>query len=530
MRQLPIGIQTFKKIIEQDLVYVDKTAHIHRLVKSGAYFFLSRPRRFGKTLLMSTLKSYFKGEEDLFKGLKIYDLEKDWKKYPVVHIDYSKITLTKETTAFEDTLNKLFTNIGKEYGLQIEEKYSHSAFLSLISLLYEKSGKVVILIDEYDKPLVDFLQDTKTFNENITILQNLYGLIKGLDEKLHFMLITGVSRFAKIGIFSGMNHIKDITLDERYADIVGFTQEELYSNFEEYLSRVQNRYNYTREQLRNTYRKKYNGYSWNGKTKLYNPFSILNSLDEQDFLYYWFSTGTPNFLTKIIKEQHFLPQNLEGVKTQDLIGSSLSLNNYPIVPLLFQTGYLTIKDIWHDNDLRRNYRLDYPNEEVRDAFVNQLAASFLNTPDISPRTEARDLKNALLEEKTDDFINILRSFFADIPSRLHIAKEAYYHSIVYLLLRLVGITALLEKETSVGRIDAVIEYSEKIYILEFKFARKDTVKDVNILAEKAIAQIEEMKYFEPYTASGKKIILFGIGFSDKKTAGKTKVLQLPYSP
>ncbi len=524
MKKLPLGIQTFEKIINEDLVYVDKTEYVFRLVEKGNYFFLSRPRRFGKSLLLSTLKSYFQGKKDLFQGLKISDLEKNWKTYPVVHIDYSVVEYKRGLATFEKSLIKHFKNIAAEFGIELEGDIVIDVFVGLIKELSRTLGQVVILVDEYDKPLVDLLGNEEKFAENRQLLQGLYGSIKGLDANLRFVMLTGVSRFAKVGVFSGMNNIEDISLDESYSGMVGFSTEELSENFAEHFEAVREKFGFGNEEMRELYKTKYNGYSWDGKTKLYNPFSILSSLQERNFRNYWFSTGTPSFLVDAIKRQNFLPEKLEDIETDDLVGSSLNLRNFPIVPLLFQTGYLTIKKTFYDENFRQYYKLNYPNEEVRHAFLTQVSGSFLGESDMAVRPEAKDLRDALREERTDEFIKILRSFFADIPARLHIPKEAYYHSMTYMMLRLVGVTALLEKETDKGRIDAVIEFADKVYIVEFKFAQNKRVKKVETLSRQAMKQIEEMKYFEPYLAGGKKIILFGIGFLNKNLNGEVKVL------
>lgn len=524
MKELPIGRQVFPEFIEQDLLYVDKTRFVWELVRQGKYYFLSRPRRFGKTLLLSTLKAFFEGREDLFRGLYLHNKVKEWKKYPVVRIDYSQVSYKDGKAIFQQSLLNHLNEIASDYGLTLENTILGDAFTELVRTLHGQYGKVVILVDEYDKAMVDTLANEERFEENREVLRGLYSAMKGLDEYLRFVILTGVSRFAKVSVFSGLNNLEDISMDSAFANAVGFTQEELEANFEPYLKQVQAKFGFSWEELLNHYRTQYNGYSWDGESTLYNPFSILKSLKEQDFGNYWFSTGTPTFLTEIVKKQQFPPEILEGLKTEDLAGSSLRLINFPLIPLLFQTGYLTIRRIEREG-IRQRFILNYPNEEVRHSFLTFLAAAFVEKDEFEIQPEAIELRDALREERTGDFVLRLQSFLADIPSRLHISQEAYYHSLVYMMLRLVGMKPLLEKETNKGRLDAVLELPDKAYILEFKFGSGTRVKNVRTLSRQALAQIEKKQYYQPYLGSSKKIILFGIGFLNKELDGRVRVLQ-----
>lgn len=523
MKELPIGRQTFSEFAPQGLLYIDKTRFVWDLVRQGKFYFLSRPRRFGKSLLLSTLRSFFEGQEALFRGLYLHEQVREWKKYPVVHIDYSTVEYLESTPAFKESLLYQLNRIAESYGLNLSNTIIQNAFVELIEVLHSKYGLVVILIDEYDKPLVDTLTNEKQFKENREILRGLYGSMKGLDRYLRFVMLTGVSRFAKVGVFSGLNNLEDISTDEAFATIVGFTQEELEANFEPYLNEVQKKFGFSWEELLDYYRFQYNGYSWDGKNTLYNPFSVLKSLKEKGFGNYWFSTGTPNFLVDIIKQQKYLPETFEGLKTDDLTGSSLKRRDFPLLPLLFQTGYLTIQSTYWEG-IRQRFILGYPNEEVRHAFLTFLTAAFVEKDEFRIQPEALELRDALREERTDDFLNRLQSFLADIPSRLHIPKEAYFHSLVYMLLRLVGVQLLLEKETSSGRIDAVLELPDKVYIIEFKFGTSKRIKKVDTLSLQALDQIKNKRYADAYLQSRKKIILFGIGYLNKQLGGKVETV------
>ena len=523
MQNLPIGIQTFEKLRTGNYLYVDKTAYVHRLVQQNNYYFLSRPRRFGKSLLVTTIKAFFEGKKKLFEGLYIYDKVAEWTTYPVIHIDYSLINYKDGKATFETSLINNISRIGQQYAVQITSEIVTSAFVELVQKLHNKHGKVVILVDEYDKPLVDKLGADKAFEENRAILRELYGVMKGLDAYLQFVLLTGVSRFARVSVFSGMNNLADISTNDAFANIVGFTQEELTINFSSRLEQLKSKLALPSETINTQIKKWYNGYSFDGHSRLYNPFSVLNLFDHLQFNNYWFLSGTPTFLINIIRQQKHLPESFEQIRTTDLTGNFSTTKAYPILPLLFQTGYLTIKKVEMDG-VRSIYHLDYPNEEVKYSFLTYLLADFTRKERSEVEPAAFDLKNALKEEKIDHFIQILQSFLADIPARLHIPKEAYYHSLVYMILRLMGIQLLLEKETSKGRIDAVLELPDKVYILEFKFATNKRVKKVQTLAKKAIQQIDNQKYFEPYVASGKKVILLGIGFLNKQLGSKVKIL------
>jgi hypothetical protein len=523
MKELPIGRQTFSEFIEQDLLYVDKTRYVWELVRQGKFYFLSRPRRFGKSLLLSTLKSFFEGREELFRGLYVHAKEDEWKKHPVVYIDYSFVQYQEGKKLFKESLLNHLQRIAEIYSLSLSKNIIQDAFVELVQSLYEQFGQVVVLIDEYDKPLVDTLTHENRFEENREVLRGLYGSLKGLDGYLRFVMLTGVSRFAKVGVFSGLNNLEDISMDRTFATILGFTQEELERYFQPYFDSVEERLGYDRDFLLKNIREHYNGYSWDGEQRLYNPFSILNFFKEKEFGNYWFSTGTPTFLIDLVKQQKELPENLETTVVSDLIGHSASLKTLPLHALLFQTGYLTVRKIERDG-IYRYYHLGYPNREVQHAFTTYLLAMFVDKDEFDVQPEAIWLRKALQAEDTNRFIQLLQSFLADIPARLHIPREAYYHSLVYMLLRLVGLRLLLEKETDRGRIDAVLELPDKAYIIEFKFGAGKRIKNVQTLSAQALAQIDSRHYYEPYLGTGKKIILFGVGFLEKQLDGRVKVV------
>ena len=524
MKKLPISIQTFEKIREEGKIYVDKTMFIHQLVSKGKYYFLARPRRFGKSLMLTTLKSYFQGKKHLFEGLYIYEKEKEWKYHPVVHIDYSLVNYRDGMDIFHQSLMYHLKDIAREYDIELKSKVVDNALSEMIVKLHEKYGLVVVLVDEYDKPMVDALTKPAKFEENRNALRGLYGALKGLDQHLRFVMLTGVSRFAKVNVFSGMNNLDDITLNEEYSTLTGFTQEELESYFGEWVEKLnKTTFQIPHDKLMGYIKFWYDGFSFTGSHKLYNPFSILALFSNLDFGNYWFSTGTPTFLTDLIKEQKHLPETFENLKIADLTGSSTQLKKLPLVPLLYQTGYLTVSKVVREG-VRKYYHLNYPNEEVRHSFLTFLAAGFVEKDEFEIQPEAIELRHALRDEKTDAFVQRLQSFLADIPYQLHIPAEAYYHSLVYIMLRLAGVQLLLEKSTDKGRIDAVAEWPDKVYIIEFKFAKNSRIKNVKTLSRQALPKLKKNGYAEPYLASGKKVILFGIGFLEKVLHGRVKVV------
>ena len=524
MKNLPISIQTFENIIKGEMIYVDKTKFIYPLVNKGKYFFLARPRRFGKSLVLTTLKAFFQGKKELFKGLYIYDKIEDWTVYPVIHIDYSKVEYRDTKEVFISSMLAHLQAIGYDYQVTLTQETISAAFNELVLKLYEKyQQKVVVLVDEYDKPLVDSLTNPAEFNRNRIILSSLYGTMKGHDDYLRFVMLTGVSRFSKVSIFSGMNNLTDISQNVAFSTIVGFTQAELEHYFSDYIEILREKFDLPLEELLLGIKEWYNGFSFDGKNKLYNPFSILALFTDFEFRNYWFSSGTPTFLIDLIKQQKQLPEDFEHLKVTDLLGSTDKIDNFPLVPLLYQTGYLTIEKVGRDG-LRPHYFLNYPNEEVRHSFLTYITAAFLNKDQFDIQPEGLALRDALREENMPKFVQKLQSFLSDIPGRLHIPKEAYYHSLTYLALRIVGAKPLLEKETDKGRVDAVLELPDKVYIIEMKFAKNTNIKQVTTLSRRAIKQIKENKYYEPYVGGNRRVLLLGLGFLEKEVHGRVEEL------
>lgn len=504
MKNLPLGIQTFSKIVTDDYIYVDKTKDIYNLfIDGGQYYFLSRPRRFGKSLLISTLSELFAGNRELFKGLWIED-KIEWKKHPVIHIDFTTIDYENDDL-LKESLTETLDKIGSKYGIQLTTVSYKTRFGELIERL-SADGKVVILIDEYDKPIIDLIGKREVAEANRKILANFYSIIKSSDQYIEFAFLTGVSKFSKVSVFSGLNNLRDITLSKQFATLLGCTQEELLFYFSAHLDRLSKESGITREPLVEKVKEWYNGYSWDGENLVYNPFSIINLFKENVFKNYWFSTGTPTFLVKLAQQHAAILPVIENLPVSDYAFDSYDIDHMTISPLLFQTGYLTIKKITVKDDENR-YHLDYPNREVRQSFLKNLFREFTRQDGafssrmlerISEKVKADDLEGLLQETK---------SVFAAIPYHIFIdERESYYHTVVYLILKLSGARILSEDPTNLGRMDAVLETEKRIYIMEFKMGSE----------QEALAQIKEKGYHEKYMNSGKEIILAGISFDPEK--------------
>lgn len=507
MKNLPVGVQTFSKLIDGDYLYIDKTRDIYNLfAEGGQYYFLSRPRRFGKSLLISTLAEIFSGNKELFKGLWIYD-KIEWTQYPVIHLDLSKISF-KTPEILEKALDTRVEKIASDFNIRLDhDLFFKEKFGQLLEKMSQKQ-KVVILIDEYDKPMIEFIEaeEIEKANQIRDVLKNFYGVIKASDAFLRFVFITGVSKFSKVSVFSDLNNLRDITLSEQFAALLGYTESELRHSFEPHLREMAAETGNTENQLLEKIRKWYNGYSWDGKNFVYNPFSILNFFTEKNFGNFWFSSGTPTFLIRLIKSQQTDIMEFENLPVNSFVFESYDIENMEITALLFQTGYLTVKKITIENE-ETTYELSYPNHEVRNSFLTHLLGMYTQKKISSHMRLLKEMGKAVEDGDMDRFIQGIKSLFASIPYHIFIGeREAYYQSIIYLVLSLSGVAVRTEEPTNTGRIDAVMETGDKIYILEFKMGSE----------LEALAQIKAMKYYEKYLNSGKQIILMGIGFDAEK--------------
>ncbi|MDR1222026.1 MAG: ATP-binding protein [Tannerella sp.] len=515
VRKLPVGIQDFEDLRTNDYLYVDKTEYVYRLATQGKPYFLSRPRRFGKSLFLSTLKAYFEGKRELFEGLKIAGLEKDWIKYPVIYLDFNASEYSDVQT-LEMVLDYLLKEYEEEYGKKDMETKPSIRFASLIATMHKKTGhKVVILIDEYDKSLVNTM-DRPDLNEKIRdVLKGFYGVLKGADAHLKFVFLTGVTKFSKVSIFSDLNQLVDISLDNRYAAICGITQAELEENFAPEIIALAEKTRKTYEETLFELQKRYNGYHFSENLiSVYNPFSLLNTFLAQQYRYYWFATGTPTFLAKALRNQNYDIRKFEDdVKIAANSIMDYRYENQNLVPLLYQSGYLTVKSYEQDGDF---YVLGFPNEEVKYGFLNELLPAFVLTPITTGRFSVIEFLQQFKEGDIEGFMTSLKAFFADIPysaiKKRH-RDEQYYQHVFYLLFTLLGQFVQTEVKNNKGRTDAVVKTANNIYVFEFKM-------DSNATAEDALKQINSKDYAIPYSADHRKTVKIGVEFSQTERGVK----------
>lgn len=499
MAKLPIGIQEFSKLREDEFIYVDKTKEIYNLIESGSAYFLSRPRRFGKSLLVNTMKEIFLGNKHLFEDLWIYD-KIEWEEHPVIKLDFTQYKYQSEN--LEEMIAEDLKGIAQKYNVTVKAEKAWHILRDLVIEL-SKINKVAILVDEYDKPIIDNLSKERIeiAKQNREFLKGFYSPLKGLDAHIKMLFLTGVSKFSRVSIFSDLNHLRDISTGRSFSTILGYTQDELETSFKEEIKRLQNYEEVSKQALLNKIKRWYNGYSWDGKHTVYNPFSILNLFAGNEFDNYWFSTGTPTFLMNLLEQINFDARNLENKKMLPDSVDKYEIDSLELYPLLFQTGYLTIK-----KRVGSIITLDYPNDEVRNSFQRNILATInkngISENDILLLEMADDLKAG----KTDKFMQKLDNLFSGIAHHTIEKKESYFHSMFYLIARLLGYTTICEIPTSDGRIDAVIQADDYVYIIEFKLST----------AEEALAQIKEKEYHKPFINSNKTIKLLGVGFDVEK--------------
>lgn len=504
-RLYPIGIQNFEDLRRNGYIYVDKTALIHRLVRTGKYYFLGRPRRFGKSLMISTLEAYFQGKRELFKGLDIEKQEKEWTVRPVLHLDLNGQEY-KSQQDLEEILNSYLVKWEKLYRCESPETSASLRFSAIIRNAAKQTGQnVAILIDEYDKPLIQAIGNEKLQDQYRNTLKAFYGNLKSCDGYIKFAILTGVTRFSRVSIFSDLNNLNDITMDDKYASLCGITEKELRTDFEPDIRQLAEKMNISFDETCNKLKKLYDGYHFteNGEG-MYNPFSLLNTFYRMEPDNYWFATGTPTLLVKMLKQNNYRLSNLtEGVQASsyELNGMENSENNP--VPMFFQTGYLTIKD--YDKEFK-TYTLGFPNEEVKRGFINFLIPNYVN---ISEHESAFQIMNFVKEVragKIDDFMTRLQSFMADTPYELARQQELHYQNVLYIMFSLLGFYTEAEYHTSQGRIDMVVKTKEYIYVMEFKLEGS---------AEEALKQINEKQYATPFAADSRKLYKIGVNFSNK---------------
>ena len=507
MKKLPLGIHTFKKLIEDNSLYIDKTGYIYKLVTEGSVYFLSRPRRFGKSLTLSTLGSLFKGEKELFKGLYIYNQPWEWKKWPILHFDFSDFSEEQDVDELKQLIVENVKTLSKEYNITIDGKLPYNQYFK--ALLRALPEKAVILIDEYDKPILNNITDPVKAGRIKDILKGFYTIIKSSDAYVKFAFLTGVTKFAKISVFSGLNNLTDLTMGKEYADICGYTEEELDIYFGEEFKNIAGNNKMTVGDLRLKIREWYNGFRFSSKDlRVYNPVSLLNLLRTGEFKAYWFETGTPTFLTELMKKEGFAPAKLENLTCPASAFSTYDLENLKTLPILVQSGYLTISDYDEEMDL---YTLNPPNREVKQSFYDALVADYTFNKDSTPLYQ---IITAFKKNNMEVFFENLDILFAKIPYDIHLPYEKYWQSLFYMIFTLMGYYIEAEYRTSKGRIDAFINMPDMVYIFEFKLAGGKN-KYASKLMEEAKQQIMEMDYAKRFKNNAKPVSLLPVVFDYK---------------
>lgn len=500
----PIGMQTFSDIIKEGYTYVDKTAFIKLLLNQGKYIFLSRPRRFGKSMLLSTLEAYFEGQRDLFKGLAADSMDLDWTPSPVLHFDFNAEDFTQEF-GLEMLLDGFLWRYEKKYGGRDEKLSVSQRFKNIIEAAYEKTHRrVVILIDEYDKPLLAVENNPTLFEKNQSLLKSFFGNLKSMDRYIRFAFITGVARFSKVSIFSDLNNLDDISMEDAFANICGWTETEVIEKFRPGIKELANAreedFNTTLQALRNFY----DGYLFTPKgSRLYNPFSVLKSLKKKEIYSYWFESGTPTFLVNRIKKRGTFPPDINGQTCTKKELMSVGLNDQDPIPLMFQTGYLTIGDYYKDDDL---YELRFPNREVEIGFYEDLLKVYIpDTSDSDSPFRFTHFKTDLISGRPNDFMQRLATLLKDLPGEDH--KESTYRAVTYLLAVLCGTKTIAEHHGYKGRSDIEVATGKCIYVFEFKY---------NKSVQEAMAQIHSRDYAGRYAMDSRRVYLIGANFNEKK--------------
>jgi hypothetical protein len=518
MKKITVDSADFEKIIKENKIYVDKTKYLYKIVSDNTYYFLSRPRRFGKTLFIDTLNAFFAGKRELFKCLYVYDRDWNWEEYPIIRLDFNMITNT-DTDKMKNNIRDVLEKTAEKYNIKITKELPEDIFRELIPELSQKYNKgVVILIDEYDKPIISNLgkdlggerkKRLEIAKENQEFLKILYDNFKPLEPYLQLVFITGVSKFSKVSIFSTLNNLIEIDKEPVFAEIMGYTEEELDKYFEPYFDKLAENYGITVKEARDKFKRMYNGFRFTEKdVKVYNPYSTGLSLNFSRLDNYWFESGTPTFLVDLIKEKEFDITSLDEIKIDRDELKAYNIEKLELLPLLYQTGYLTIKDV-EDGII---YTLGYPNFEVERGMSLNLVKAF--TEDKIKTPIIHSIKKSLLNRDYEQFMEYMKSLFAGIAS-INIPKtleerEHYYHSIFYLVGVLFSdnhLNVYSELLTSEGRIDMLVETEKNIFTIEFK---------CNQSADKAIEQIKDKNYAEKFKLKGKEIVLIGINFDTEK--------------
>jgi len=500
----PIGIQNFEKIRNDGYLYIDKTALMYQMVKTGSYYFLSRPRRFGKSLLISTLEAYFQGKKELFTGLAVERLEKDWIKYPILHLD---LNIEKYDTpeSLDNILEKSLTAWEKLYGAEPSERSFSLRFAGIIERACKQAGqRVVILVDEYDKPMLQAIGNEKLQKQFRDTLKPFYGALKTMDGYIKFAFLTGVTKFGKVSVFSDLNNLDDISMRKDYVEICGVSDQELHENLDIELHEFAETQDLSYDKLCTKLKEYYDGYHFtHNSIGIYNPFSLLNAFKYKEFGSYWFETGTPTYLVKLLKKHHYDLERMAHEETDAQVLNSIDSESTNPIPVIYQSGYLTIKGY---DERFGIYRLGFPNREVEEGFIRFLLPFYANVNKVESPFEVQKFVREVETGDYDSFFHRLQSFFADTTYEVIREQELHYENVLFIVFKLVGFYTKVEYHTNNGRVDLILQTDKFIYIMEFK---------LNGTAEEALQQINNKRYALPFEADGRKLFKIGINFSEK---------------
>ena len=502
LQRLPIGIQGFEGLRNDGYLYVDKTRQVYELTHTNRYYFLSRPRRFGKSLLLSTIRHYYEGRRDLFQGLYIATMEKEWKKHPVLYIDLN--TEQYDTpTALVNKLNTILSLFESKWGNNPAEQSLPTRFEGIIRRAHEKTGlRTVILVDEYDKPMLQAIGNTELQDAYRATLKGFYGALKSMDEHIQFAMLTGVTKFGKVSVFSDLNNLMDISMDAEYYDICGITEQELLQNFPDHINRLAQANGLTYDECVERLRKRYDGYHFHPKAAgVYNPFSVLSTFAKQEFGSYWFETGTPSYLAYLLRTHNYNLEQMATCQTSAKVLNSVDANSTNPIPVIYQSGYLTIKG--YDEEFG-TYQLGFPNLEVESGFVDYLMPFYTPLNEAETAFSIQRFVQDVRAGRTEQFLERLRSLFADTPYELVKDLENHYQNVVWIVSKLMGFYVQAEYRTSRGRIDLVLKAPQYCYVMEFK---------LDGTAEDALAQIKDRNYTLPFQLDGQQVIRIGLNFS-----------------
>ncbi|WP_294920197.1 ATP-binding protein [uncultured Prevotella sp.] len=511
IRQYPLGIQTFSEIINKKMLYIDKTAYIYNIAASGKYFFLGRPRRFGKSLLVSTMQSYFEGKKQLFRGLAIEKLESEWTEYPVLHFDMSG-GKHMDAEQFEQYLGYRLEEEEKKWGIAIHVNGANNRLIELINTAYDKTGKqVVVLVDEYDAPMLDVVHETDCLDKLRNTMRNFYSPLKYCDPKLRFVFLTGITKFSQMSIFSELNNIKNISMDNEYAAICGITEEEMLTQMSDDIDALAQAQGIGREEAISKLKDNYDGYHFSAKSPdMFNPYSLLNCFADNEFNDYWFSSGTPTYLLNMMRKYEVMPTDvITRVEADASEFDAPTENMTTIMPLLYQSGYITIKDY---NRAYNYYTLDVPNKEVKVGLTKALIPSYVTRNTLATTNTARRIAQALDKRDMDGALRLLQTFLGNIPYCENTNYEGHYQQLLFVVFSLLtDFLVDVEVHTPNGRVDIVLLTRTDLYLIELK---------LNKTAQEAMRQIDLKDFRQRFALCGKPVTKVGINFdAEKKTIG-----------